>query len=252
MWLGLAVDRSEMAVAGVTVVLEVSVAEILTCLCCHLLSGQSPPESPWGLLTWRLLLARASCYPARLPAIQLWMSLSRGHSTASSSTSSETAIILKEWAGWVMSSIKLRYFPAILGLIGTRCVMREGMLHSPAESFSDPQWYPTERFTPRFVHLKVSPRGGFVSRISKRRRYHLKSLICCESLGEWQYRVCNRDPYLLKWVAAVCYTSKNILVKCHFSLTEGPSLIKSLYFSSLQLLILVPQGRTFSYRLPLP
>lgn len=102
-----------------------------------LLSGQSPPESPWGLLTWRLLLARASCYPARLPAIQLWMCLSRGHSTASSSTSSETAIISKEWAGWVISSIKLSYFLAILGLIGTYCVMCKGMLHCPAEGFLD-------------------------------------------------------------------------------------------------------------------
>lgn len=82
----------------------------------HFLPGQSPPESPWGRLIWRLLLARASCYPARLPAIQPWKCLSRGHSMASSSTSNETAIILKEWAEWVISSIKLSYLLAIFGI----------------------------------------------------------------------------------------------------------------------------------------
>lgn len=147
---------SEVAVAEVTVVSKVPVAEISTCVRCRLLSGQSPPESPWGLLTWRLLLARASCYPARLPAIQLWMSLSRGHSTASSSTSSETAIISREWAGWVISSIKLSYFLAILGLIGTYCVMCKGMLHCPAEGLLDTSNAQAEKFMPRHVHWKVS------------------------------------------------------------------------------------------------
>lgn len=123
---------------------------------CRLLSGQSPPESPWGLLTWRLLLARASCYPARLPAIQLWMSLSRGHSMASSSTSSETTIISKEWAGWVISSIKLSYFLAILGLIGTYCVMCKAMLHCPAEGFLD-----TNNTQSREIYAKTRPFESF-------------------------------------------------------------------------------------------
>lgn len=122
---------------------------------CQLLSGQSPPESPWGRLTWRLLLARASCYPARLPAIQLWMRLSRGHSTASSSTSSETAIISKEWAGWVISTIKLSYFLAILGLIGTYCVMCKGMFHCPAEGLLDTNNSQAEKCMPRLAHLKI-------------------------------------------------------------------------------------------------
>lgn len=151
---------SEMAVVRVTVVLKVPVAAILTCVRCRLLSGQSPPGSPWGLLTWRLLLARASCYPARLPAIQLWMFLSRGHSTASSSTSSETAIISREWAGWVISTIKLSYMLAILRLIGTYCVMCEGMLHCPAEVFLDTNNTRTEKRMPRLVRLKLSQRSN--------------------------------------------------------------------------------------------
>lgn len=165
---------SEMAVAEVTVVLKVPVAEILTCVHCHLLSGQSPPESPWGLLTWRLLLARASCYPARLPAIQLWMSLSRGHSTASSSTSSETTIILKEWAGWVIPSIKLSYFLAILGLIGTYCVVCKGMLYCPAEGFKDTNNTQAQKFMPRLIHLKVSPWSA-VDGISKKKEISVKN-----------------------------------------------------------------------------
>ena len=82
------------------------------------LSGQSLPESPWGPLTWRSLLARALCYPARLPAIPPWMCLSLGHSTGSSSTSRGTGIILREWEGWVIKNRS----GAILGLIWTWCV----------------------------------------------------------------------------------------------------------------------------------
>lgn len=156
-----------MAVAGVTMVLKVPAAAILTCVRCRLLSGQSPPGSPWGLLTWRLLLARVSCYPARLPAIQLWMFLSRGHSTGSSSTSSETAIISKEWAGWVISSIKLSYILAILGLIGTYCVMCKGMLHCPAEVFLDTNNTQAETLVPTLSHLKVS-QWSVADGISKR------------------------------------------------------------------------------------
>lgn len=189
-----------MAVAGVMVVLEVSVAEILTCLCCHLLSGQSPPESPWGLLTWRLLLARASCYPARLPPIQLWMSLSRGHSTASSSTSSETAIILKEWVGWVMSSIKLRYFLAILGLIGTQCVTRKGMLHSPAESFVDPNNTQMKRFRQRFESFSV---------VSCEQNFKKVAISVTPSVNGGISS--NRDPYLLNCLCKLpCVTPLKI------------------------------------------
>lgn len=192
-----------MAVAGVMVVLEVSVAEILSCLCCHLLSGQSPPESPWGLLTWRLLLARASCYPARLPPIQLWMSLSRGHSTASSSTSSETAIILKEWVGWVMSSIKLRYFLATLGLIGTQCVTRKGMLHSPAEGFINSNNTQTKRFRRRFEGFSV---------VSCEQNFKKVAISVTDTaVSEWRYQLCNWDPYLLNCLCELpCVTPLKI------------------------------------------
>lgn len=112
---------------------KVTIAEMNT-LSYHL-SGQNPPESPWGQRTQRLLLARARCCPARSPSIQLWMCLSRGHSTASSLTSNETATISKEWAGWVISSIKLGYFPAFLREFGTARWMCRGVFYCPAEGF---------------------------------------------------------------------------------------------------------------------
>lgn len=152
---------------------------------CHLLSGQSPPESPWGRLTWRLLLARASCYPARLPAIQLWMCLSRGHSTASSSTSNETAIISKEWAGWVISSIKLSYFPAILGLIGTYCVMHKGMLHCPAEGFLDTNNTQADELMPRLVNLRVVSGGWNIKKIEMSVKDQLHSFIHMLLKPQW-------------------------------------------------------------------
>lgn len=93
--------------------------------------AQSQPESLWGPRTLRLLLARASYCHARLPAIQLWMSLSHGHLMASSSTSSKTAIILREWAGWVSPSIKLRYCQATPGLIGTLSGVCKGYAQQP-------------------------------------------------------------------------------------------------------------------------
>lgn len=158
---------TEKAVAGVTVVLKVSRGRDINMLRWCLSSGQSPPESPWGLLTWRSSLVRASCYPARLPVIQPWMSLSRGHSMVSSSTSSETAIISKEWVGWVILSIKLSYFLDILGLIGTYCVMFKGMLHCPAEGFLDTSNTQAEKYMSRLVHLKVS-KWSVVDGISKR------------------------------------------------------------------------------------
>lgn len=142
--------QSEMPVAGITAVSKVPVAAELTCIRRRLLSGQSPPGSPWGPLTWRLLLARASSYPARLPAIQLWMFLSRGHSTASSSTSSETAITSKEWAGWVILSI------AYGGLIGTHCVMCKGFLRCPLEVFLDTHNTQAPKRLPKLVPLGVS------------------------------------------------------------------------------------------------
>lgn len=127
-------------------------AEILTCVHCRLFSGQSPPESPWGPLTWRSLLAKALCCHARLPAIQLWMSLSRGHSMASTWTSRETAIISNEWAGWVISSVQL--ILAFLVLIGTYYGMYEGALQCPAEGFLGTSNTQAEEYMPRLALLK--------------------------------------------------------------------------------------------------
>lgn len=146
-WLDSTVNWNEMS--GVMAVLKIFVAVILTCLRCHLLSGQSPPESPWGLQTWRLLLARASCYPARLPAIRLWMSLSRGPLMASSSTSSKTAITLREWAGWVSSTIKLLSgncginWNILCGVQGYAPLPCRGLLRLPSREYM-----------PIHVHLK--------------------------------------------------------------------------------------------------
>lgn len=114
---------------------KVTIAEI-NMLSYHL-SGQNPPESPWGQLTQRLLLARVPSYPARSPSIQLWMCLSHGLSMASSLTSNETATISKEWVGWVISSVKLSYFLAFLRKFGTVCWMCKGVFYCPSEGFFD-------------------------------------------------------------------------------------------------------------------
>lgn len=111
------------------------------------LSGQNPPESPWGQLTQRLLLARVPCYPARSPSIQLWMCLSHGHSMASSSTSNETATISKEWAGWVISTIKLSYFAAFLRKFGAYYLTCKAVFYCPTEGFFD---------THRGMHANIS------------------------------------------------------------------------------------------------
>lgn len=98
------------------------------------------------------------------------MSLSRGHSTASSLTSSETAIILSEWAGWVIPSIKFSYFGgAIPGLIGTYCVMWKGLLKCPSEGFLDNS--PVAQIYARLVHLK-----GFSCEVHQRENYWEKKL----------------------------------------------------------------------------
>lgn len=179
---------------GCQVVFKVLVTKTLTC--CHLLSGQSLRESPWGQQTWRSLLARASCYPARLLVIQLWMSLSRGHLTASSLTSNETAINLRKWAGWVSSSIKLCY---LLGLIEAYCVLcvRKGTFHCPAF---------------RLFRLAVTPK--------QTRRHRLGSVTFFNSCpvkaslyNERHSLVNNWDFYLLNWLSeSLC---RSISHSCH-------------------------------------